>query len=323
MRIDPELYALRSNSAPQRKAQQMLEGAKDDWRSTPQNRAIFDDLARFGAGAALHECDRLERLFTQAKTARVFTEKLIAALLPEMASHPLGQIPFRHQNSGAVSVLQIAASGQATMSLVMYERTGGSCDQQTVCFTDCQRHEAVLAGHAAIEIVRRDNSGENTANLHQESLALAQGDTLALSGRTETKIIKQVADRLLVLRLSRSPVSPMASLEFRLSDGVLVHRASGERRDSRHELMLALLGRMGRIDAAPIMAEMTQTGADHLRWEALRECLALDTVEGFSALNAMAKDQGDTLCVHAQTLRAQLIETHPELAAIESMLCPA
>jgi hypothetical protein len=88
-------------------------------------------------------------------------------------------------------------------------------------------------------------------------------------------------------------------------------------------MMLAVLGRMGRADAAPALAEMARDGCEHVRWQAVRECLALDTAEGFRTLAAIARDPADSLAAQAGTLRAQLLEAHPQLAILEERPCPA
>jgi hypothetical protein len=86
--------------------------------------------------------------------------------------------------------------------------------------------------------------------------------------------------------------------------------------------MLAMLGRMGRKDAAPLIAEIAAgEGSPALRWQALRECLALDTQVGFAALSAVAGAAGDPLAANAGALRAQLIEAYPQLQEVEQ--CPA
>ena len=110
--------------------------------------------------------------------------------------------------------------------------------------------------------------------------------------------------------------------EYALADGSLVHQAASDPEDSRTELMMALLGRMNRADAAPSIAGIARgEGSAALRWQALRECLALDTRSGFEALDAVARDADDPLCSAAAALRARLIETYPQLR--EAAECPA
>ncbi len=87
-------------------------------------------------------------------------------------------------------------------------------------------------------------------------------------------------------------------------------------------MMLALLGRMGRGDAAPLIARMArEDGSAALRWQALRECLALDSQEGYVALAAIAAAAGDPLAGPAANLRAQLEESWPQLRELAA--CPA
>jgi hypothetical protein len=79
---------------------------------------------------------------------------------------------------------------------------------------------------------------------------------------------------------------------------------------------------MGRADAAPHMAALARDeGSPAVRWQALRECLALDTMAGFQALCALATSHGDPLAGAAGALRAQLVEAYPQLRQIEP--CPA
>ena len=107
-----------------------------------------------------------------------------------------------------------------------------------------------------------------------------------------------------------------------LSDGALVHQAAGSPRDSRLELSAALLGRMGRKDAAPLLAAMAEEhGSAALRWQALRECLGLDSAAGFVVLCRLSQNAADPLAAHAGALRAQLLETYPQLAG--ACPCPA
>jgi hypothetical protein len=81
--------------------------------------------------------------------------------------------------------------------------------------------------------------------------------------------------------------------------------------------MMAALGRMGRADAAPLMAEIALgDGADALRWQALRECLALDTLTGFATLSNIAGNAADALSRPAKGLRSQIVSAYPQLAEV-------
>ena len=226
--------------------------------------------------------------------------------------------------------MQLAEVGGAVLSLVSIE--GEVLHQrpaaQTLCFTDCERHEIGLVGEGEARTVSLTDSAKPLQFL---DIQLRVGSRTSMSGPNTTRIIDRVSQRLVALRLSRTPANPVPTREFRLMDGELVHQASADRRASRHEMFLATLGRMGRSDASPIMAEMAlegtregiATGADHLRWETLRECLALDTASGFAALSQIAADAADLFARHAGALRAQLLEEPPQIARLEAASCRA
>ena len=121
--------------------------------------------------------------------------------------------------------------------------------------------------------------------------------------------------------MQRRPASGSVTREFNLADGSLAHQATGNARESRFELAAALLGRMGRCDAAPLLAAMAEEqGGNSLRWQALKESLGLDTAHGFAALNRIAERPHDPLAAPALALRAQLLKTYPQLAGAQP--CP-
>jgi hypothetical protein len=123
---------------------------------------------------------------------------------------------------------------------------------------------------------------------------------------------------LVSLRLQRRRPQGHVAYEYDLADGRLLHRAAGGMQDSRHALMVNLLGRMGRRDAVPALAALAgeTPASDDLRWQALRETLGLDTAQGFRLLCALAARDDDALAPAARALRGQLLEQHPMLAEI-------
>ena len=135
------------------------------------------------------------------------------------------------------------------------------------------------------------------------------------AGARQALLIDSVPTTLVTLKLQRRPIAGAVAREFCLADGALVHQAAAGPRDSRFELTSALLGRMGRADAAPLLGAMAEEqGGASLRWQALKECLGLDSAQGFTVLSRIAGHQGDPLAAPAQALRAQLLQTFPELA---------
>lgn len=319
MRIVPAIEAMRREPGLQRRAQADMIATGERWRDVPEVRPLLADLERFGAGAPLKACAVLANAFANAGRAIALAASLCREFTPALERRPMGQLPFRHGFDGAVSTLLLAHSGRA--HLVLHAREPGEWHFATAGFGDALRHEVVLAGHAEARFVRRDDPAGEFAI---ESLPLRPGTRVALDMARETLQVGRVERRLVTLRLHRFAAEPAPSREYRLADGTLMHQAAGDIRTSRHEMMLTVLGRMERPDAAPLMAAMAlEPGDSSLRWHALRECLALDTAVGFGGLSAIAEAERDSLAAPAGALRAQLVEAHPELAALAEARCPA
>lgn len=318
MRIDPILQALRGNPTPQRRAQRTVERARDAWKRHEDVALMLEEIEAYGAGASLDHCPMLDSVINEPARAGVLVNDLCSRMGKALDDEPLGQVPFRHQYAGGISVLQLAEYGRAALSLVCYEKLPEDRSEtaQTVCFVGGERHEIYLAGSASSEIVEIIEEHSDHAVLDRRARTLAAGGTLSITGERMTKLVREVHGRLVMLRLSRVPAQPQTAREFRLDNGQLVHRASGEREESRLEMGIALLCQMGRVDAADALEDIAFEGSDHMRWQAIRACLSLDTERGFKALSRIAANPGDSLSEIAGSLRASLIEAHPQLSQI-------
>jgi ABC-type transporter Mla MlaB component len=292
-----------------------MVAAIDGWRARPDMRGVLADFERYGEGAAMESCLKLLAVFADGGAAPGLVAELSHALCAALAAEPFGHPPFRHGYERGTSTLLLARRGRA--QLVLHACEPGSRTFDVVGFSDGERREVVLAGAANARIVHRQG---RFGLFVEQRLSLAPGVRLALDLREEALQVLAVERRLVSLRLYRSPRHPAPSREYDLASGALLRQAAGDIRTSRHEVMLALLGRMQRAEAAPVMAAIAREPGDAaLRWQALRECLALDTAEGFAALCHLARAADDPLATPAAALHARLVEAHPELAG----QCPA
>lgn len=321
MRLDPAIAAMRRNPAIQRRAQAAMIAAGDEWRREPQVMAVLGELDRFGAGEPLEFCPKLDAVFTLGDAAHGLTATLCGRFTEALERENFGHPPFRHGFDGQVSTLLLARAGRAQLTL--HAREPGHWHHTTAGYSDALRYEAVLAGWASARVMRvADSRGRRTFS--SEHVDLTAGTRLALDLSREALQVEMVARRLVSLRLHRFDAEPRPSRDYALADGALLHRSAGDIRASRHEMMIALLGRMGRHEAAPEIAAIArEPGDDSLRWQALRECLVLDTAEGFRTLITIARAAGDALAAPAGSLRAHLVEMHPRLLALEEGPCPA
>jgi hypothetical protein len=315
MRIDPAIAALRADPGLQRQAQAATIASCAAWSAEPAAAAALAELERFGAGAPLEACASLEAMFTEA--AGELVGSLCARMSETLTAGPFGHPLFRHGFDGSASTLLLARAGRA--QLILHAREPGAYEFARGSFSHAVRFEAVLAGEAQARIVRRLPAG-----FAHERISLRAGARLALDLSSEVLQLVEVSRRLVSLRLHRFAAEPQPTRDYSLENGKLLHQSSGDLASSRREMMLAVLGRMKCAHAAPVMAAMArEPGEASQRWQALRECLALDTATGFRALLAVARAPDDPLSAAAGALRGQLVEAHPQLLALEEHECPA
>ena len=325
MLVRPELQALRSNDAPQRRAQDAVGQVIEAWRSGAQGRQANHELRKFGEGTLLEDLPLLSSLFLgQESGANEFVAGLLKPLIASMAAEPLTQSPLRYSCNGALTTLVIARHDTSTLTLqaVNGALLGTLPEPKTVSFSPGETYEHVLAGSADVLRVRVAEQFPDKAVLASEVVTLHPGFVQHRAGRSEAQLLRRVSGCLVTLKLGRIVSPHEVAREYSLADGKLLRQAAGTPRESRLELVTALLGRMGRTDAAPLLAAMTEEqGNPSLRWQSLRECLGLDTARGFAALSSIARRADDPLAAPAGALRAQLLEAHPQLAGADQ--CPA
>jgi hypothetical protein len=316
MRIDPAVAALRDDRSLQRRAQAAMVSVREAWASLAHVAPVLAEVDSYAAGRPLGDCPALAQLFAEENGAQRFVADLCDGFAGVLAKEPFGQPPFRHAFDGTFSTLLLARGWAARLTLVAQEP--GKQQAQRVAFSDAVRHEAVIAGEAVAMVVERGPEGR----LAIDRRRLSKGSRTRLDLSRQALFVGRVERRLVTLRLHLSAPAAGPVREYSLADGRLLGQSSGDVRRSRQEMIVSLLGRMKRAEAAPLIAAIAvEEGPDGLRWQALREVLALDTANGFAALCRIARSPIDRLAAPAGALRAQLIEAHPTLRAFEESQC--
>lgn len=310
MRIDPVIAALRSDPAPQRQAQAAMDAARCAWTDHAAVRLPLAQLAAYGKGDALAELPALSALMHDAASASAFVCGLTDIFGAVLRANPLGLAPFRHQTSDGLVTLELSRVGRAALSLMVY-RPVVKPGPQAVCLTSGDRHEICLRGEAQAVTVTATALSYQSAELVSAPVTIRRGWSAVFDNSRQGKLVTAVSRPLVILRLQRDLLQPRPAREYRLADGAMIHESAADRSDSRRELALALLGSMGRKDALPVIADAARCGPDHVRWEAVRQGLALDSDAGFAVLSDIARNPADPLAAAAAALQAQLIETYP------------
>jgi hypothetical protein len=322
--IGPELRALRADDGPLRTAQAAMHARIADWRDSAAVRAVDDALAAYDAGAEIGALTVLAELMA-ARGARDYADSFVAGLLRALGDQPLGHIALRHFHEGGRSSLVLSRVGKVTLSLET--RVGVSLSEapaRRVVLTDMESRDVVLAGAMEGRLVRAQE-GADGMSFAIVPMVLRTGDTSVRYGRREAMAVDRVEGRFTRLRLQRRGDIPAPARAYDLATGALIGQASADLANSRRTLMIALLGRMGRGEDAPVLAAIARdVGDTDVRWQAVRECLGLDTATGFGLLGELARRIGDPIRDDAAPLRARLLEQHPQLAALEGAPpCPA
>lgn len=320
MAIHPDLMALRSDPAPQQHAHGALSGAIARWHDDALVRQIENEFQAFSQGADLAAQGGLTALFDPLDPiAGALIAQLIDPLVAALGAHPLGAVPLRHYADDQSATLILCTGGGAALSVQVLDPVGLARQRpaHSVTFAPGQLHERILAGSGAARLVTLGAVRPGGADLEIEELRLEAGQCLHRSSGEQCRMITALDAPLVLLRLQRRASGSALTREYALADGRFIAQAAASPRETRLELAAALLGRMGRSDAAPLLAAMAEEEAGQsLRWQSLKECLGLDTAAGFAALCRIAARAEDPLAAPAGALRAQLIEAYPQLEGI-------
>jgi hypothetical protein len=317
MQAHPMITTLRRAPA----AQAECDAAVAAWLALPMVAEVLAQLAPFDAGEQLGDLPALARIVGDSRAAQVFADALITPLMAALQDEPLAQVPLSHSARPGMARLRLASHGRSALSLTALSLTAfaprAASGAASVLFEDCTVHEIVVAGAAQMALFRLDG-----ARLTRSEVSCAPGTRLTRSGPNDTRQIIEVSQPLLVLQLTREAAEPAPSREIALDDGRLITAISGSKQTSQQIMALGVLGALAHRPALEPMAQVVRnpTAARDLRWEALRQALALDAAFGLALLAALASgpDDGpdDELQAPAAALQQQLFATRPDLAAL-------
>ncbi|AIT79996.1 hypothetical protein [Novosphingobium pentaromativorans] len=314
------LAELRTNDQVWAKGQRELALLLTRWRANPDVRPVFNDFERFGRGKPLEACPSLAALFEgTGGAARDFVGGMVDVALDGLRAHPLGHLPLRHGVNQTGQTLLLSHWGAATLALVSYEseRLSERAEARTAAFTPVESWSCVLVGSGEADRIRCEEKQGGAARLEIEPVTMQPGSVIYRDGRNERIQMRSTRGVLVKLRLQRFLGGTEPVREFALADGTLVHQAASNAHDSRCELAISVLSRMKRRDAVPVISRIvTGEGHEGLRWQAMRELLALDTRAGMILLGQIAASEDDPLAALAQEAQLSLLQTWPELERI-------
>lgn len=140
-----------------------------------------------------------------------------------------------------------------------------------------------------------------------DAVILRDGMTLRIDGRDTGQLIAAAPSDLVMLTATiRRDASPFMR-EYAIDGGALVRVAALDEAAARTQMLLALLRHMGRTDAADCFDAASRDPAFFVRWQAMREWIALDAAAALPRLRVMADDPHPEVR-QAATQTATLVE---------------
>ena len=198
MQVHPDIAALRSDRAPQRKAQGAMLAAGQAWAVEPGAADMQAELKAYGKGAPLEACRMLEAMFTRSGEAERLMQLLSKHYCRAVGENMFGHPPFRQGFDGASTSILLAHSGRA--QLMLQAKEPGEMTHPGYAFCDATRLDAVLGGAADVRLVRIVTRNDRGAKFAEEKLSLRPGHRLALDLDSEPLLVDAVHSRLVVLR---------------------------------------------------------------------------------------------------------------------------
>lgn len=301
MHVHPDIAALRGDEAAQRRIRARMASARSAWQAMPQVEGLAAALSAYGKGAPLAQCLTLERAMTDHASATGLVSIWITELVEALREEPLGEVPNRYRVATGLTSVQLLKSGRATLSLLAYERpVSDPAPPQTALFQDRETHEIVLAGAARGTFHSLDESGWiSTSECQWRS-----GDSIHCPDNRHVRQVVAAKRSMLLLQLVRLPETPRPSREIRLADGKQVHCASGDKAASQRFMALSVLGA---LDYKPAIDTFEARALDRsedaeVRWEAVRQALAMEAARGLELLERLKGDASDPLARPATDL---------------------
>jgi hypothetical protein len=306
MHAHPDVARLRGAMAPQ----PACDAALATWRASPQVEALRAALGRLEAGAPLADLPSLARLMHDHAAAMQLVEGFLASLMTALRAEPLAHLPIGHSGAPGMARLRLIEHGRSCLMLTALARRARRVSPSAL-FEDGVMHELVVAGRGEALLHHIEGGAVVSA-----PLALTPGARMERNGPDNARQITAITQPLLLLQVTCAAERPGPSREIGVDDGRLIATISGCKRSSQQMMALGVIGALDHRAGIGAMAALAGDASRprDLRWEAMRQVLAMDAPRGLALLAALAGHGSDTLAVPAAALQRQLIAARPEFA---------
>ena len=325
MNIDDALAAWLANGPARESTEAAMKALSAEIAALPAFAGLrrgLAEVADIGADSVL----ALGRAFIECDAG---IEAFIEAALKAAAADPMCRPPLRSSRNEVQDALLLISHPMLVVQLAVLNADALAVRRRSgerpapIAFTGQRTLFRFLKGGDALLSVweaRPIEAGFSAAGSGRcrlcERRRLADGDMIEFDGRRQGFVVESAASDLVYLFASTSLEASPVATEY---DSVTLELAAASSTDdasSRTQLMLALLRTMGRRDAAPHFAERLGAPLFHVRWQTMRELLALDPELALPHLEEMARSDPhhEVRAAAADTLAAFFAEPLPCLS---------
>ena len=293
-----------------------------EWRASDPYRSLEAAFADVDADDAEDVAEIAEALLRDASWIGPLLDPLISALAADpwfepplkVSRDPLRTGAILYENYvGTLSAVVLSADALAAMpaaktmvasgrmAIVRYVRAGDA------------RLRRWYAGPIGGELTTQ------TAALAREiaPLSLIENTVVRQDGREHAYMMERATSDVVTLTMTIRAGAAQYARKYRREDGALLKSAALDDTPARAAMLLALLRLSGRRDVAAAFDRATRDGAFYLRWQAMREWLALDATAASSRLAEMAAEDPN------EEIRKAARATMLLVAERQAALCPA
>ena len=291
-----------------------------------------EDAAPGGLGHAMRtlagaDPDRIFAELSPYLTDHLWVQQRLRAAVALCAADPFAMPPLRIFSGGALGGMILAEVPPITLSLIIRPFNQPAPRDPSVIFSP---------GHGLTQIVRSGGArvrryrvalddAELAGGFRAASAAplkdigeasLTDGDQIRVDQQCESFNLIPGTGDLVMLQLFVHEQSRVPMREYDPATGRLIRAAAGGRATSFRQMGLAVLRACGRSDAAPLFAAALADNDFAMRWQVMRELLALDPEAALPHLGAMAAGDPHPEVREAAAATMELLRERIALARI-------
>ena len=262
-----------------------------DWGLSPVLARLADTFDQVAAT----DVDIARQRAVTLLTDTCWVAELLAPLVQALADDPLFDPPLKvHRERGRIGAVFFDCAAARISASVVDPRAWASASSSVVMPGHVAVSRYVRAGGVRLRrwrvAVPAETAGRSAIEI--DGLSPRDGDVVVLDGRSDGQVATGASGAIVTVTAILRAGAAATVREYATADGRLLRTATTDDGASRGAMLRTFLRVSGRADAGEVFAAATRDDAAHVRWQAMREWLALDAGSALPRLSAMAAEDG-------------------------------